>query len=93
MLLIRGEVLPVLLRSVDIRQDSGIVNRQLEPLTKIAADNGPSPLGEICFQKLGKKGAAEENRVPAPSFEGRDDKGRPGFDMSGDQCSHSSWGE
>ena len=78
-------MLPILLRGIDVRQDSRIIHRQLQALGKIAANYRSGAFWEVLFQKFGEKGPAEENWMSSPSIMGRDHHGRAGFFESRDE--------
>ena len=75
-------MLPVFLRGVNVGKDAGIYDRQLEPVIKIATDDGSGPLREILLQELPKEYTAEEDRVATPSLECGDYQGGSAFDKT-----------
>ena len=81
-------MLLVLLRRVDICKNPGIVQRELDSGIKIAPYHCPGSLGEIFFQQLGEELLAEEHRVTAPTFIGRNHKWGTGFEEGPAECVH-----
>jgi hypothetical protein len=86
-------VLPVFLQGVNIGEDAGVSHRQLEPVIKIATDDGSGPLREILLQELRKECTAEEDRVPTPPLECGEHQGGSAFDKSSDQGPNRVWRE
>jgi hypothetical protein len=88
-----SEVFLVVIGCVDVGQDPGIVDWELEPLLKIAADHGSGSFREAGFQKLGKEIPTEEHGVAPPSLECRDDERSPGFPETTDEGLYRLRGE
>jgi len=76
------KMLPVFLRGVDICEDPGVLNFQLNSLIKIATNHRSSAFREVVFQQLREEKATEQHRVSTPPFEGWDDEGGFGFGES-----------
>jgi hypothetical protein len=80
-----AEVLPVILRSVQVGENARVFHRQLEPVIKIASDHGSGSLRKVLFQQLGKEYTAEQDRVPPPTLKRRDYQGWSALSETPDQ--------